>query len=692
MMLLTKYKISITGLLALFCLLPTLISSAPLALTPTESQWLQQHPIVRMGIDPGYGPYSFIDKDGRVRGAAIDFLELLSKQLGIRFTLISNLDWSGLMTAVRERRLDAVATVVFLPERKKFLEFTANYLITPLVILTRQNTPQLQSLQQLQNMTIALVQGYSSSKQLLQRFPKLQPYYVKNPLDGLQALALGHVDAYVGVLGVNSFLSRQNGISDLKINAAFDMADNGQTIAVRKDWAPLAGIFDKGLKAITAEQRNTIFQRWLPLQAGEIFRLQEPSLAARLFPWLLGLFAIILVGYLIILLWNRQLKRKLHQRLAELAQQNREIDRLGGLLNAMVEASSDAIFVKNTEGIYQFGNIALEGLLGKPLAEIIGADDYALFPRQLAEQFRADDRKIMNRKSPLTYEEPVIRPDGTVLPYLTTKGPLIIKDHLVGIFGIARDISELKKTQQALEQSRDELEQRVQQRTRQLEEANKELETFSYTVSHDLKAPLRGIDGYSRLLLEDHAGQLEEEGQIFLQNLRASAEQMSQLIDDLLAYSRLERRHLQPQHIALSTIIKRVENEFLDQLKDVQLQVTIPSLELNIDADALMLILRNLLGNAIKFSRQAKPPKISIKASKTDNIVCLTVEDNGIGFDMQFHDRIFEIFQRLQRAEEYPGTGIGLAISLKAAGRVGGRLYAKSSSGKGTTFYLELPQ
>ncbi|HED13161.1 MAG TPA: transporter substrate-binding domain-containing protein [Gammaproteobacteria bacterium] len=683
---------SLLQVLLALSLLSPLTFAAPPQLTATEQQWLQQHPVVRMGIDPGYGPYSFIDRDGTVRGVAVDFLQLLSEQLGIRFVLTSDLDWSGLMTAVRERKLDAVATVVLLPERKKFLAFTEIYLPTPLVILTRDTTPQLKFLQQLERMKLALVKGYSSSKQLLQRYPELKPLFVKKPLEGLQAVALGKADAYVGVLGVNSFLAHRNGISGLKINAAFDMTDNGQTIAVRKDWAPLAHILDKGLKAITTEQRDAIFNRWLPLQAGQIARLNNPSLATRLFPWLLGLLVIALVGYLLVLFWNRQLQQSLRKRLSELAQQHQEIDRLNGLLNAMVAASSDAIYVKNTAGIYQFCNKALTEFLDKPLDQIIGKDDYALFSRQLAEQFHADDQKIMALEKPITYEELAIRPNGETLPYLIIKGPLRINNQLVGLFGIARDISELKQTQRQLEHACDELEQRVKDRTRQLEQTNKELETFSYTVSHDLKAPLRGIDGYSRLLLEDHADQLNEEGQLFLSRLLAGAEQMSQLIDDLLAYSRLERQSLRPQKIVLASVLERVQNEFSEELKTVHLQAAMTSIELHVDADALTLILRNLLDNAIKFSRTSHLPTITIDATLSEHKLLLSIRDNGIGFDMQFHDRIFEIFQRLQRAEDYPGTGVGLAISMKATHRLGGQLYAESTPGEGAIFYLELPQ
>lgn len=239
----------------------------------------------------------------------------------------------------------------------------------------------------------------------------------------------------------------------------------------------------------------------------------------------------------------------------------------------------------------------------------------------------------------------------------------------------------------------EELEQRVRLRTAQLENANKELEAFSYSVSHDLKAPLRGIDGYSRLLEEDYQDRLDEEALHFLRNIRQGAAKMHELIEDLLNYSRMERRSLQRVSLDLSGLIQAVLAERAEELKQsgTRLSVDIPAVSVNADRDGLTIVLRNLLENALKFSVGSKPPTIEMGARAGGNSVILFVRDNGIGFDMKFHDRIFEIFQRLQRAEDFPGTGVGLALVRKAMQRMGGRAWAESSPGEGATFYLEIP-
>lgn len=260
--------------------------------------------------------------------------------------------------------------------------------------------------------------------------------------------------------------------------------------------------------------------------------------------------------------------------------------------------------------------------------------------------------------------------------------------------GTTFDITERKHAQAQIQQLNVDLEKRVAERTEQLAAANRELETFAYSVSHDLKAPLRGIDGYSQLLQETCAAELSEDGRLFVQNIRDGSAQMNALIDDLLDYSRMERRQLRSMHLDLDDAVRSVLAERASEIeaRGVRLQLELPALSVHADPDGLAVALRNLLENALKFTNGAKPPVIEVGGREEPNSCILWVKDNGIGFDMKFHDRIFEIFQRLQRTEDYPGTGIGLALVSKAMHRMGGRVWAQSAPGQGATFYLELPK
>ncbi len=239
-----------------------------------------------------------------------------------------------------------------------------------------------------------------------------------------------------------------------------------------------------------------------------------------------------------------------------------------------------------------------------------------------------------------------------------------------------------------------ELSDSFKEQLKKAEAINKELESFTYSVSHDLKAPLRGIDGYSRILLEEYHDKLDDEGKRFLQNIRSAAEQMDMLINDLLHYSRLERRAISPEIINPAELVQNILREFSAETNEraISISVDIPFQSITTDSDSLTQALRNLIGNAIKFTRKVSDPKIEIGGLEMDKMVRLWVRDNGIGFDMKYHERIFEIFQRLQRAEDYPGTGIGLAIVHKAVERMKGRVWAESEPGKGATFYMEIPR
>jgi PAS domain S-box-containing protein len=261
------------------------------------------------------------------------------------------------------------------------------------------------------------------------------------------------------------------------------------------------------------------------------------------------------------------------------------------------------------------------------------------------------------------------------------------------LYGAVHDVTLSRLAELEVRQLNADLERRVAERTEELAAAVRELETFAYSVSHDLKAPLRAVDGYSQILLDEHASSLNEEAVELLGRLRRGAQRMAQLVEGLLAYSRIERRALQTGPVQIDGVLRAVLVELREEVeaKGADVVVHISRDVVRADRDGLEIILRNLVGNSLKYSRPDRPPRIEIAAREAEGKFLLSVSDDGIGFDVQYHDRIFEIFQRLHRLEDYGGTGIGLALVKKAAERMKGRVWARSEPGQGATFYVELP-
>jgi PAS domain S-box-containing protein len=238
------------------------------------------------------------------------------------------------------------------------------------------------------------------------------------------------------------------------------------------------------------------------------------------------------------------------------------------------------------------------------------------------------------------------------------------------------------------------LEQRIAERTTALEEANAELQAFSYTVSHDLLAPLRYLQGFTDALLEDYVDQLDGMGQEYVRRISAAAQRMDSLIRDLLAYSRLGRAELDLRPLDLETLVEEVVAGFDEELRsrEAGIEVRKPMPPVIAHRSMLVQVVQNLITNAVKFGTPGVPPRVHISTEKTDRRVRLWVEDNGIGIAPEHQSRIFRVFERLHGGETYPGTGIGLAIVRRAVERMDGSVGVQSEPGQGSRFWIELPQ
>lgn len=259
--------------------------------------------------------------------------------------------------------------------------------------------------------------------------------------------------------------------------------------------------------------------------------------------------------------------------------------------------------------------------------------------------------------------------------------------------GYLIDISARKATEIELNHYRNHLEELVEQRTKALAAANKELEAFSYSVSHDLRAPLRSVDGFSQVLLEDYSERLDEPGKQCLQRIRRATQNMSSLIDDLLNLSKLTRSEVNTQPVNLSEIATDIVHELQGMEPERQCHINVmPNLVTEADPKLIRLVLQNLLSNAWKFTAKVPQAEIRFGATHIDGQNAFFVADNGAGFDMAYADKLFGAFQRLHSSQEFEGNGVGLAIVQRVINRHNGRVWAKAAPGQGATFYFTLPR
>jgi len=291
-------------------------------------------------------------------------------------------------------------------------------------------------------------------------------------------------------------------------------------------------------------------------------------------------------------------------------------------------------------------------------------------------------------------EFPLRAADGHYGWFLTRVYPILDEDgKVLRWFGTNTDISQKRADDEKIREMNLQLEERVTQRTKQLEAANKELEAFSYSVSHDLRSPLRAVDGFSQALLEDYGPQLPEEGRHYLKTIREGAQRMGQLIDDLLAFSRLSRTALRMQEINTTSLVRHVLKELQSLQEGRNVEISLGDLPQGQGDPALLQqVWVNLLSNALKYTSHCPTAVIEIGARQEQGETVYFVRDNGAGFDMRYAHKLFGVFQRLHRADEFEGTGVGLAIVQRVIHRHGGRIWADATPNLGATFYFTLTE
>jgi PAS domain S-box-containing protein len=419
----------------------------------------------------------------------------------------------------------------------------------------------------------------------------------------------------------------------------------------------------------------------------------------------------------------------------ELETKQRELARERDLLHTLMDNVPDFISFKDTAGRFTTINRALVRALGISRPEdALGDTDFDYFTEAFAQQALADEQGVLRTGQPLVgkVEEVHLRNKSPVWISTTKMVVRDLDETIIGTFGVSRDITESKQAEQELQLAKEnlkrrvaertselahaneqlqielaerkraeeevrklneDLERRVAERTAQLVAANKELDAFSYSVSHDLRAPLRHITGFTDILVAKHSSHLGPEAQELLKLIQEGSQKMDLMINDLLNLARLDRREAVSKMTPLNSLVEDVLKDLKSEIDAREIEWHIGSLPaVNCDPGLLQQAFANLLSNAVKYTRRREHAVIEVDQMTIDGEVVIYVRDNGAGFDSKYASKLFGAFQRLHTAEEFEGTGVGLATVQRIIRKHGGRIWAEAECEKGATFYFTLSE
>jgi PAS domain S-box-containing protein len=419
----------------------------------------------------------------------------------------------------------------------------------------------------------------------------------------------------------------------------------------------------------------------------------------------------------------------------ELETKQRELARERDLLHTLMDNVPDFISFKDTAGRFTTINRALAGALGISRPEdALGDTDFDHFTEAFAQQTLADEQDVLRTGQPLVGKVEEVRLRNRLPVWISTTKMVVrdLDETIIGTFGVSRDITESKHAEQELQLAKENLESRVAERTSELAHANeqlqielaerkraeeqvrklnedlerrvtertvqlvatnKELDAFSYSVSHDLRTPLRHISGFTRTLVAKHSSQLGQEAQELLKLIQDGSQKMDLMIDDLLNLARLDRREAVSKMTQLNSLVEDVLKDLKSEIGGRKIEWHIGSLPaVNCDPGLLQQAFANLLSNAVKYTRRREHAVIEVDQITIDGEAVIYVRDNGAGFDSKYAGKLFGAFQRLHTAEEFEGTGVGLATVQRIIRKHGGRIWAEAECEKGATFYFTLSE
>lgn len=708
---------------------------------PAEKQFNLSDTIV-IASEPDYPPYCFVNEAGNADGFSVELFKAAAEAAGLKVEIKIGI-WNQIRQDLEEGRIDALPLVGRTPEREEVMDFTMPYLSLHGAVFVRKYEMGIQSLEDLKDKEIVVMEG-DNAEEFVRRTNLSEKIFTTNTFEeAFSELGAGRFDAVItqritGLklleeMKVKNVKAMNFQLPDFRQNFCFAVQEGNQDLLVR---------LNEGLSVVIANNtfENLRFKWFGPEE--EVLFSREKIIRTTL----LILIPVIVLGIVLWIVFLRKIVKSRTRNLnAEITEHKKTLQALENQqeLHKKSEAQIRLLLDSTAEGIYGIdtnGNCtlinqsALNTLGYAEQKQVLGKNMHELIHHTKPNGTKCNQQECQIYKAfkegtgTHSTDEIFWRSDGTNFSAEFFSYPIRQKGIITGSVVTFWDITERKKAENELIQLKNSLEEQVVQRTAELEEkvqkldksqkamlymvedlntitselknerrkleaANKEMEAFSYSVSHDLRAPLRAINGFSKFLMEDYAEKLDEEGKRFISTIIENASKMDRLITDLLNLSRVSRASLNISGVDMKILALAVFKDISDKEEQNTFEFLVSDMPMvNCDSNLMKQVWQNLIGNALKYSSKSKTKKIEIGANANHTEISFYIKDEGAGFNSDYKHKLFSVFQRLHHEQEFEGTGVGLAIVQRIIHRHGGKVWAESEIDKGATFHFSLPK